>query len=170
LQNKKLKVLFFALIVLLSTIFIIKLIQGYSPISNIYNAYYNSLNGFDINNSDYEVKLPFFHWKIKEKKDTSISLEGIKTEDGFLIAVLDNNFSSKSLQEISKMCEGRQKINKITISDYRGYDLFCKNDNFIKLKPYRIIFVPQKMFIFKYDYQIQYDNEYNKLISNVMLF
>jgi len=176
LGNKKLRILFFGLLCLLATVFIIKQAQGYSPISNFYNAYYNIVNGFDINNSHYKVKLPFFAWRIREKNDTNIILSGIKTKKGFLMATFDNNFSSKSLNfssksldDINKMCEGEQKINSIIMDGYNGYDLFCKNNNLDELKPYRIIFVPQKLFIFMYEYQIQYDNEYEKLISRVKL-
>ena len=170
LENKNIKKLSIGLVSLLIIIFGLKQILGYSPIGYLYNAYYNSFHDSEIIDSTYKIELPFFNWRINEKDNTQTIVYGMLTKDGFLKATFSNGSFSKSIDEIKEMCiDGNNIVKSIDIDIHKAMDIYCKNESVDELKPYRIIFIPKKLFVFMYNYQLKYNSHYEELISRIVI-
>ncbi len=169
LENKNIKKLFISLVGLLIIIFGLKQMLGYSPIGYLYNAYYNSIHDSEVINNTYKIQPPFFNWRINEKNNTQVIFYGMLTENGFLKATFSNNSLSKSIDEIKDMCVGRNIVKNIDIDTHKAVDIYCENKNINELNSYKIIFIPKKLFVFMYDYQMKYNNQYEKLISKIVI-
>jgi len=170
LQNKKyINLLLLLIFTYLLITWILKQLD-YPIIDYEYNGLYNLINERDIDTLTYSVKLPFFTWKIKDTTDKAIDIRGLRIEDKFLQASFRKIGLYSSLENINKIC--LDKNNSIVKQNHNNpdvYNIYCYNNSDKKLKPYRIYWVKNKVFLFMHDYNFNYEEEYDSLISNIKI-
>ena len=141
---------------------------GYPLTWYLLNAKYNYLNGNEIKTETFNLKVPYWKWKIISDTKKSSKLEGITQDRTFVIALIRKKVELYNLENIKKMCRENIKIMSYKEKNFQKYNIYC-NSASKQLKKYRIFWVKNKVFIYMNNYNEKYQDIFDELISNIEL-
>lgn len=166
-MKKPIKFILYILLIIVGFFWVAKQF-GYPLNWYVLNGKYNYLNTNKIETETFNLKVPYWKWKVLSNTEKSSKLEGISSDRTFILALIRKEVELYNLESIKKMCKGDVLIDSYEQKSFQRYNIYC-NRTTKQLKAYRVFWIKNKVFVYMNDYNKKYQDVYDELISSIEL-